>query len=111
MLPKRERARSSTARVVGTATSADGAQAISERLAATSGRGEVVDVADQTSVAALFSRLEADGLVPGIVVNNAGITRDNLLARMKDEEWDSVIETDLTSLFRVCRAAARCSTS
>jgi len=95
------------ARVVGTATSADGAALIAGRLEGTAGRGEVVDVADGASVQALFQRLEDNGLTPDIVVNNAGITRDNLLARMKDEEWDSVIETDLSSLFRVCKAAAR----
>lgn len=95
------------ARVVGTATSAAGAALIAERLEGTAGRGEVVDVADNASVRALFQRLEESGLTPDIVVNNAGITRDNLLARMKDEEWDAVIETDLSSLFRVCRAAAR----
>ncbi len=95
------------ARVVGTATREAGAQAIGERLAAAGGRGEVVDVADGASVQALFARLEEAGLVPQVVVNNAGITRDNLLARMKDEEWRDVIETDLSSLYRVCKAAAR----
>jgi len=95
------------ARVVGTATSASGAALVAERLDAVNGIGEVLDVADAASVQALFGRLEEGGLTPDIVVNNAGITRDNLLARMKDEEWDSVIDTDLGSLFRVCRAAAR----
>ena len=93
--------------VVGTATSEAGAVGISERLAAGGGRGEVVDVASGESVTALFARLAELRLVPSIVVNNAGITRDNLLARMKDEEWNDVIETDLSSIYRVCKAAAR----
>jgi 3-oxoacyl-[acyl-carrier protein] reductase len=95
------------ARVVGTATTAAGAQAVSERLAASGGHGEVLDVASTDSVQALFERLEAAGETPGIVVNNAGITRDNLLARMKDDEWNAVIETNLSSLYRVCKAASR----
>ena len=95
------------ARVVGTATSESGAAAITGRVAASGGRGEVLDVASADSVQALFKRLDADGITPQIVVNNAGITRDNLLARMKDEEWEAVIDTDLSSLFRVCKAATR----
>ena len=93
--------------VVGTATSADGAAQISDRLGASGGRGEVVDVASSESVTALFARLAELKLMPSIVVNNAGVTRDNLLARMKDEEWNDVIETDLNSIYRVCKAAAR----
>jgi 3-oxoacyl-[acyl-carrier protein] reductase len=93
--------------VVGTATSDAGADAITRRLAAWRGRGELVDVADGASVQALFARLEADGALPEVVVNNAGITRDNLLARMKEDEWDAVIETNLSSLYRVCKAASR----
>ena len=95
------------ARVVGTATGDAGAAAIRDRLAGSGGAGEVVDVARSDSVQALFERLDAAGLTPDIVVNNAGITRDGLLARMKDEDWDAVIETDLGSLFRVCKAATR----
>jgi len=93
--------------VVGTATSEPGAARISERLAASGGRGEVVAAARGESVDALFARLAQLELMPSIVVNNAGITRDNLLARMKDEEWNDVIETDLSSIYRVCKAAAR----
>ena len=70
--------------VVGTATSEAGAVGISERLAKSGGRGEVVDVASGESVTTLFARLAELELVPSIVVNNAGITRDNLLARMKE---------------------------
>jgi 3-oxoacyl-[acyl-carrier protein] reductase len=95
------------AHVVGTATSDSGAQDITRRLADRAGRGEIVDVADGASVHSLFARLEAAGSLPEIVINNAGITRDNLLARMKDEEWDAVIETNLSSLYRVCKAASR----
>lgn len=95
------------ARVVGTATSTEGAAAITQRLGAEKGCGEVVDVSSGDSVRELFARLEQAGLTPGIVVNNAGITRDNLLARMKDEEWGDVIETDLGSLYRVCKSASR----
>lgn len=93
--------------VVGTATSDAGVQGITRRLSDRSGRGELVDVADGESVQALFSRLESAGSVPEIVVNNAGITRDNLLARMKEDDWDAVIDTNLSSLYRVCRAASR----
>ena len=93
--------------VIGTATTQAGAALISERLAVTAGRGEVVDVASGESVDQLFARLAQLQLLPSVVVNNAGITRDNLLARMKDEEWNDVIETDLSSVYRVCKAAAR----
>ena len=93
--------------VIGTATTDSGAKAITARLEARSGRGEVLDVADGESVDALFKQLVASDRAPAIVVNNAGITRDNLLARMKDDEWDAVINTNLGSLFRVCRAATR----
>jgi 3-oxoacyl-[acyl-carrier protein] reductase len=93
--------------VVGTATTEAGAAQISEALAPASGRGEVVDVARGESVDQLFARLAELDLQPTIVVNNAGITRDNLLARMKGDEWNDVIETDLSSVFRICKAAAR----
>jgi 3-oxoacyl-[acyl-carrier protein] reductase len=95
------------ARVVGTATTDSGAASIHERLAPRGGCGDVVDVASGESVQSLFKRLDDAGLAPGIVVNNAGITRDNLLARMKEEDWEAVIDTDLGSLFRVCKAATR----
>jgi len=97
------------ARVVGTATSQAGADAIAARLeeAGADGAGAVLDVADTRSVEAFFARLEDQGQAPGILVNNAGIVRDNLLVRMKDEEWESVINTDLSSLYRTCRACVR----
>lgn len=95
--------------VIGTATTEAGAERISEALAGTGieGFGAALDVADSHSVNALFERLSSDTHNPTILVNNAGITRDNLLARMSEEEWESVLNTDLTSLFRVCRASVR----
>jgi 3-oxoacyl-[acyl-carrier protein] reductase len=100
---------SAGARVIGTATSEAGAASISAALAARQpdSRGTVVDVADAGSVAALLAELETRGEQPGILVNNAGVTRDNLLIRMKPEEWDQVIATDLTSVFALSRGCLR----
>ena len=95
------------ARVIGTATQPSGAEAITAVLAAAGGRGAVLNVADAASVDALLAELEAAGEMPGILVNNAGITRDNLLVRMKPEDWDAVIATDLTSVFRLSRGCLR----
>jgi 3-oxoacyl-[acyl-carrier protein] reductase len=94
------------ASVIGTATSEQGAASISGWLGALSpgGRGVVLDVGNDASVDALFAGLAA---APEIVVNNAGITRDNLLMRMKGEEWDDVVSTNLSSLYRVCKASLR----
>jgi 3-oxoacyl-[acyl-carrier protein] reductase len=95
--------------VIGTATSEQGAQAITERLQAADlkGRGMVLDVSDQTSVDALMAAIgEAYGN-PTILVNNAGITRDNLLMRMKDDEWESIINTNLSSVYRLSKAVLR----
>ncbi|MEL7537666.1 MAG: 3-oxoacyl-ACP reductase FabG [Pseudomonadota bacterium] len=92
------------ARVIGTATSDAGAARIAAALG-DSGDGRVVDVADDASVADLFASLSDDP--PKIVVNNAGITRDNLLMRMKPEEWDQLIATNLTGVYRVSKAALR----
>lgn len=94
------------AMVVGTATSQRGADAITESLGA-SGRGEVLDVADAGSVDALLSRIGKEDGAPTIVVNNAGITRDNLLMRMKAEEWDDVLSTNLSGVYRVCKSSVR----
>lgn len=94
------------AMVVGTATSADGARRISESLGER-GRGAVLDIADEESVQALFSDLQKKEGAPVIVVNNAGITRDNLLLRMKAEEWEDVLATNLSGTFRVCKASLR----
>jgi len=90
--------------VVGTATSEQGAAGISSWLGASGGRGAVLDVGSDASVEALFASL---GEAPQIVVNNAGITRDNLLMRMKAEEWNDVVSTNLSSMYRVCKASLR----
>ena len=97
------------AAVVGTATTEPGAAAISERLGAVSAdaRGLVLDVADPESIQALFATLSESKTPPTILVNNAGITRDNLFARMKPDEWDQVLATNLSSLYWVCKAAIR----
>ena len=97
---------SAGATVMGTATSENGAEAISATLGP-GGRGAVLDVASDDSVQAIIADLQANEGPPTIVVNNAGITKDNLLLRMKTEEWDSVLSTNLTGVFRVCRAALR----
>jgi len=100
---------SAGAKVIGTATSPAGAEAITGWLggAATAGRGAVLDVADAASVEALLGSLEAVGEMPSILVNNAGITRDGLLMRMKPEDWDAVLITDLTSVFRLSRGCIK----
>ncbi|MCP5327908.1 MAG: 3-oxoacyl-ACP reductase FabG [Steroidobacteraceae bacterium] len=95
------------AKVVGTATTAAGAEAISGWLGASGGRGAVLDVADAAAVDALLAELDASAAAPSILVNNAAITRDMLLLRMKPEEWDQVIATNLTSVFRLSRACLR----
>jgi len=95
------------ARVVGTATTPEGAERISATLAPLGGHGAVLDVADPASVAALFAQLEAAGEMPGILVNNAAITRDTLMLRMKDDDWDAVINTNLSANFRVTKAVLK----
>ncbi|MFA7531228.1 MAG: 3-oxoacyl-ACP reductase FabG [Castellaniella sp.] len=94
------------ATVVGTATTAAGADAISAALAPLGGRGVVLDVNDAEAGEALIGELIAEG-GPHILVNNAGITRDNLLMRLKDEDWQAVIETNLSAVFRLSRAVTR----
>jgi 3-oxoacyl-[acyl-carrier protein] reductase len=95
--------------VIGTATTDAGAERISEALAQADieGFGAILDVADSDSVNALFERLGGESRNPTTLVNNAGITRDNLLARMNEDDWEAVLNTDLTSLFRVCKAGVR----
>jgi 3-oxoacyl-[acyl-carrier protein] reductase len=95
--------------VVGTATTDKGADAIGEHLesAGISGRGMLLDVTDANSVEVVVKTVTAEIGVPTILVNNAGITRDNLLMRMKDEEWQSILDTNLTSVFRMSRACLR----
>jgi len=94
------------ATVVGTATSESGARAISEALGRR-GRGVVLDIADDTSVEAALRDIQEKEGAPGILVNNAGITRDNLLMRMKTEEWNDVISTNLSGVYRLCKACLR----
>jgi 3-oxoacyl-[acyl-carrier protein] reductase len=96
-------------RVVGTATSAAGAQAISDAFAAAGvqGRGVVLDVADAVAVEACFKEIESRDGTPSILVNNAGVTRDGLLVRMSAEDWQVVIETDLSAVYRTCKAVLR----
>jgi 3-oxoacyl-[acyl-carrier protein] reductase len=98
--------------VVGTATTQTGAEAIASyfKEQGIAGGGVAADVSNDESVAALFARLSEDYGSPAVIVNNAGITRDNLLMRMKTEEWDSVIQTNLSSLFRVCKAGMKAMT-
>lgn len=97
------------ATVIGTATSEAGAQAVSERLSAlgVAGRGAVLDVTCEESIADLMSAISgAEGAIT-ILVNNAGITRDNLLMRMKTAEWDDIIAANLSSVFHMSKACLR----
>jgi 3-oxoacyl-[acyl-carrier protein] reductase len=95
--------------VIGTSTSERGAEGITAYLEAlgVKGRGMVLDVSDPASVDELFSELGEQEGSPSILVNNAGITRDNLLMRMKVAEWDDVLSTNLSSVYRVCKASLR----
>ena len=97
------------ARVIGTATSAGGAETIGAALkdAGGTGRGAVLDVSDPASIEALVADLDAAGELPTILVNNAAITRDGLLVRMKPEDWDAVINTNLSAVFRLSKACLR----
>jgi 3-oxoacyl-[acyl-carrier protein] reductase len=97
------------ATVIGTATSAAGAAAIGEALksAGAAGRGIVLDVADGVASDAAITDIEAHEGAVSILVNNAGITRDTLLLRMKPEDWDAVIDTNLGSVFRLSKAVLR----
>jgi 3-oxoacyl-[acyl-carrier protein] reductase len=97
------------ATVIGTATSASGADAIGAYLAAAGakGRGAVLDVKDGAAVDALVGAIEKEFGAVGILVNNAGITQDNLAMRMKEAEWDAVIDTNLKSVFRLAKAVIR----
>jgi len=97
------------AQVAGTATTAEGAAAIGSRLAAiTPGHaGEILDVNDPEGATALVSKVGSSLGVPTILINNAGITRDQILMRMKEEDWDAVIETNLRSVFRLSKACLR----
>ena len=94
------------ARVIGTATSENGAAAIGDALG-DGGRGIVLNIGDEASVAEALATVQAEEGAPTILVNNAGITRDNLLMRMKDEEWDDVINTNLSGIFRLSKGCLR----
>jgi len=95
------------ARVIGTATTEAGAAQITEALAATGGRGEVLNVSTAGSMEALVGRLDAAGDMPTILVNNAAITRDGLMLRMKDDDWGAVIDTNLSANFRLSKLCLR----
>jgi 3-oxoacyl-[acyl-carrier protein] reductase len=94
------------ATVIGTATSEGGADAIGKALGG-NGRGIVLNIADDASVEAALKDIQANEGAPTILVNNAGITRDNLLMRMKPEEWDEVIATNLTGVYRLSKGCLR----
>lgn len=95
------------ATVIGTATSASGAVAIGERLAAHGGHGRELNVTDAAAVDGLIDAIGKEFGAMSILVNNAGITRDNLLMRMKDDDWQAIIDTNLTSVFRTSKAVMR----
>ncbi len=92
--------------VLGTATSDEGAEAISLYLGE-NGKGFKLDVSNADSIAEVLKVITDEFGTPYVLVNNAGITRDNLLMRMKDEEWDDIINTNLTSVFRMSKAVLR----
>ena len=98
-----------SATVIGTATSQSGADSISQFLADNSlkGKGLVLNVSDKDSVADCIKQVGDEFGAPDILVNNAGITKDTLLMAMKDEQWDSVIDTNLSSIFRMSKAVIR----
>ena len=95
------------ATVIGTATSDAGALAIGERLAAVGGHGRRLQVNEAGAIEALIDAVSSEFGSISILVNNAGITRDNLLLRMKDEDWQAILDTNLTSVFRSSKAVLR----
>jgi 3-oxoacyl-[acyl-carrier protein] reductase len=97
------------ATVIGTATSESGAQAISDYIAAAGGKGKgmALNVTEPEQIETLMAALTKEFGAPTILVNNAGITRDNLLMRMKDDEWDDIIQTNLSSVYRMSKACVR----
>jgi 3-oxoacyl-[acyl-carrier protein] reductase len=97
----------SGAKVIGTATSAEGAARISTALSPWGGRGEVLDVGSSESMAALIASLDAAGDMPTVLVNNAAITRDTLMLRMKDDDWNQVIDTNLSANFRLSKLCVK----
>jgi 3-oxoacyl-[acyl-carrier protein] reductase len=95
------------ATVIGTATSDAGALAIGERLAAAGGHGRRLNVVEPGAIEALVDAISTEFGGISILVNNAGITRDNLLMRMKDEDWQAILDTNLTSVYRSSKAVMR----
>ena len=102
-------AASAGARVIGTSTTAEGAAKLSAELASHryNGRGAVLDAGNPASIDALTAELDKAGELPTLLVNNAASTRDTMLLRMKPEDWDAVITTNLTAVYRLSRACVR----
>ena len=95
------------AKVIGTATTESGAAAISTRMAAAGGIGKVLNVTDSAAVDALIDDISKSVGPISVLVNNAGITRDQILMRMKDEDWNAIIDTNLSSVYRTSKAFMR----
>ena len=95
------------AKVIGTATSEAGAESISDRLSGSGGVGRKLDVTDGPAVEALVDAIAAEFGPISVLVNNAGITRDQLLLRMKDDDWNAILDTNLSSVFRTSKAVIR----
>ncbi len=93
--------------VIGTATTDAGAEAIGERLAAHGGAGRALNVTDGAAVEALIESIAREFGPISVLVNNAGITRDNLLMRMKEEDWNTILDTNLSSVYRTSKAVLR----
>ncbi|MCG8669750.1 MAG: 3-oxoacyl-ACP reductase FabG, partial [Pseudomonadales bacterium] len=93
--------------VLGTATSESGAEAISGYLSEKGGKGYCLNVTDQDSIDSVLNQIKEAYGAPTILVNNAGITRDNIMLRMKQDEWDDVIDTNLSSVYRMAKACLR----
>lgn len=97
------------ATVIGTATSQAGADAITARFkeAGVKGCGKVLNVSDKDQIQSVIAEITKEFAAISVLVNNAGITRDNLLMRMKDDEWDDIVSTNLSSVFHTCKACMR----
>lgn len=93
--------------VIGTATTESGAAAIHTRLSANGGAGKVLNVAEEGAIDALAEAIEKEFGTITVLINNAGITRDGLLMRMKDDDWDAIMETNLKSVFKASKAVLR----
>lgn len=97
----------SGAKVIGTATTESGAQSISERMQNWQGEGRVLNITESGSIETLIGDIEKEFGQLDILINNAGITRDNLLMRMKEEEWDEIMNVNLKSVYRASKAVLR----